>query len=123
MSTFLEDLISDKDQGQPGHAVAKLLVNTIDHLAEDQRRRLLVSALESLVEHERRPPLMTVRQASRCSGLTERFMKRLVEERRIPYAKPGKYILIKPDDIDRLLADATVTTSCRHSQGKMRRAM
>ena len=33
-------------------------------------------------------------------GVTERFVRRLVEERRVPFLKIGKFVRFHPDDID-----------------------
>lgn len=33
-------------------------------------------------------------------GVTERFVRRLVEERRVPFHKIGKFVRFHPDDID-----------------------
>ena len=33
-------------------------------------------------------------------SVTERFVRRLVAERRIPYLKIGKYVRFDPDDLD-----------------------
>lgn len=33
-------------------------------------------------------------------GVTERFVRRLVEERRVPFHKIGKFVRFRPDDID-----------------------
>lgn len=39
---------------------------------------------------------------------TERLLRRLVYERRIPYSKPANRVLINLDDLDELLQDARV---------------
>lgn len=41
-------------------------------------------------------------------GVTERFIRALVEENRIPYNKIGKFVRFHPDDINEWLADTRV---------------
>lgn len=41
-------------------------------------------------------------------GTTERFVRRLVAERRVPFHKVGKYVRFDPRDIDDYLAERRV---------------
>jgi excisionase family DNA binding protein len=41
-------------------------------------------------------------------GVSERFVRRLVEERRIPYLKIGRFVRFDPVEIDRWLAPQRV---------------
>ncbi|NOX31033.1 MAG: helix-turn-helix domain-containing protein [Actinobacteria bacterium] len=41
-------------------------------------------------------------------GVTERFVRRLVEENRIDYHKVGKFIRFHPNDVDGWIADTRV---------------
>jgi excisionase family DNA binding protein len=41
-------------------------------------------------------------------GVSERFVRRLVEERRIPYLKIGRFVRFDPVDIDRWLTPQRV---------------
>ncbi len=50
----------------------------------------------------RRPPL-TIKPAAEYLGVTVRFMKRLVSERRIAFYKMGGRILFSPDELDRYM--------------------
>ena len=36
-------------------------------------------------------------------GVTERFVRRLVEDNRVPYLKIGKFVRFDPNEIDRWL--------------------
>ena len=45
-------------------------------------------------------PLIDIEQAAERLGVTVRFMRRLIDERRIPYHKIGKYVRFDPADID-----------------------
>lgn len=49
------------------------------------------------------PPsrLRQIKAAAQESGLSERFVRRLVEERRIPSYKVGRHRLVDLDDVDR----------------------
>ena len=41
-------------------------------------------------------------------GTSERFVRRLVSERRVPFHKVGKFVRFDPEDIDAWLADHRV---------------
>lgn len=41
-------------------------------------------------------------------GVTERFVRRLVEERRIPFLKIGKFVRFDPDDVERWINNQRV---------------
>ena len=52
--------------------------------------------------------LLDIDTAAKRLAVPERFMRRLVAERRIPYLKVGKYIRFDPADLDDWLADCRV---------------
>lgn len=52
--------------------------------------------------------LMDTRGAAEYIGVTERFIRRLVEERRIPYFKIGKFVRFSASDLDDFLVSARV---------------
>jgi excisionase family DNA binding protein len=58
-----------------------------------------------------RGPLLTVAQASEYLGTGERFIRRLITERRIAYVKVGKYVRL-----ERATLDAFVDAGRVHSQ-------
>ena len=45
-------------------------------------------------------PLLTVAQAGEYLGTGERFVRRLITERRIGYVKVGKYVRLEPATLD-----------------------
>jgi excisionase family DNA binding protein len=47
-----------------------------------------------------RGPLLTVAQASEYLGTGERFIRRLITERRIAYVKVGKYVRLERATLD-----------------------
>jgi excisionase family DNA binding protein len=55
-----------------------------------------------------RPPeldtLLTVEQAAECLGTSERFVRRLIAERRITYVKLGRHVRIAEQDLTSLVA-------------------
>lgn len=53
-------------------------------------------------------PLLGVAQLAERLGTTERFVRRLVCERRIPFHKVGKYVRFDQDDVDDWVADRRV---------------
>ncbi len=58
-----------------------------------------------------RGPLLTVAQAGEYLGTGERFIRRLITERRIAYVKVGKYVRL-----ERSALDALVDAGRVHSQ-------
>jgi excisionase family DNA binding protein len=58
-----------------------------------------------------RGPLLTVAQAGEYLGTGERFIRRLITERRIAYVKVGKYVRL-----ERATLDAFVDAGRVHSQ-------
>ncbi len=45
------------------------------------------------------PPLWDIAGLARRLGVTERFVRRLVHERRVPFLKIGKFVRFDPVDI------------------------
>ena len=52
--------------------------------------------------------LLGVLDVAERLGTSERFVRRLVSERRVPFHKVGKFVRFDPDDIDIWLADNRV---------------
>ncbi len=46
------------------------------------------------------PSLLSIEQLAGWLGVTDRFIRRLVAERRIPFLKIGKFIRFDPADIE-----------------------
>ena len=61
--------------------------------------------------HSPSNPLLTVAQAGEYLGTGERFIRRLITERRIAYVKVGKYVRL-----ERATLDAFVDAGRVHSQ-------
>ncbi len=53
-------------------------------------------------------PLLGVEQLAERLGTTERFVRRLVCERRIAFHKVGKYVRFDQDDVDLWLAETRI---------------
>jgi len=62
------------------------------------------------------PPLLDSSQIAGMLGITERHVRRLVLERRIPFAKVGRFVRFDPRDIERWVQAAKVpaVTPRRH---------
>jgi excisionase family DNA binding protein len=52
--------------------------------------------------------LIDIEQAAIRLGVSVRFMRRLVDERRIPFHKIGKYVRFDPADLDRFAMQGRV---------------
>lgn len=55
-------------------------------------------------------PLLTVAQAAEFLGTGERFVRRLVSERRLPYVKVGKYVRIERAALDAFIESGRVAS-------------
>lgn len=63
-------------------------------------------------------PLLDIPGAAEHMGVTVRFMKRLVEERRIPYFKIGKFVRFSEQDLDDFLISARVVPKGKPVEGR-----
>lgn len=54
------------------------------------------------------PALLDVSALADRLGVTERFVRRLVAERRVPFVKLGKFVRFDPRDIESWLEEARV---------------
>jgi excisionase family DNA binding protein len=53
-------------------------------------------------------PLLDIAAAAERLGVTVRFMRRLVDERRIAFHKIGRYVRFDPADVDRFAMQGRV---------------
>lgn len=53
--------------------------------------------------------LMDIPALAKHLGVTERFIRRLVEDHRVPYHKIGKFVRFHPDDIADWVASKKVS--------------
>ena len=58
--------------------------------------------------HSPSNPLLTVAQAGEYLGTGERFIRRLITERRISYVKIGKYVRLERATLDALVDSGRV---------------
>lgn len=61
------------------------------------------------------PTMLTMEQAAERLGTTHRFVRRLVNERRIAYLKLGRHVRISSHDLDAYIRAARVEPS--HTAG------
>ena len=52
--------------------------------------------------------MLTVPEVAERLGTSERFVRRLTAERRIPYSKLGKHVRIEDSDVDAFIAAGRV---------------
>ena len=55
-----------------------------------------------------RQNLIDIGEAAELLGVTPRFIRRLIHERRIPHHKIGKFIRFRPSDLERWIAERAV---------------
>jgi excisionase family DNA binding protein len=53
-------------------------------------------------------PLIDINEAATRLGVSPRFVRRLVDERRIPFHKIGKFVRFDPADVDRYIVRGRV---------------
>jgi len=54
------------------------------------------------------PSLLDIDGLAQRLGVSERFVRRLVEERRIPFHKIGRFVRFDPSDVERWIARSRV---------------
>jgi len=65
---------------------------------------------EQVALDERHDPLLTVAQAGDYLGTGERFIRRLIAQRRISYVKLGKYVRLQRSTLDAFIEAGRVTS-------------
>lgn len=60
------------------------------------------------------PPL-TTSEAAQYLGMSERYVRRLVAERRVSYLKVGRHVRFRSADLDVLLSDSLVESRERRA--------
>ena len=61
-------------------------------------------------------PLIDMNQAAERLGVTTRFIRRLVDERRIPFHKIGRYVRFDPADLDHFAIQGRVEPTRRSTR-------
>jgi excisionase family DNA binding protein len=69
-----------------------------------------VTTSERMAASERNDPLLTVAEAGDYLGTGERFIRRLVAQRRITYVKIGKYVRLQRSTLDAFIEAGRVTS-------------
>ena len=60
--------------------------------------------------NDRSDPLLTVAEAGDYLGTGERFVRRLIAQRRITYVKLGKYVRLQRSTLDQFIEAGRVTS-------------
>jgi excisionase family DNA binding protein len=60
-----------------------------------------------------RPALLDIAGVAERLSVTERFVRRLVFERRIPFLKIGHFVRFEPAEVERWIAEARVSEEAR----------
>jgi excisionase family DNA binding protein len=69
-----------------------------------------VPTSERVAPSERNDPLLTVAEAGDYLGTGERFIRRLIAQRRITYVKLGKYVRLQRSTLDAFIEAGRVTS-------------
>lgn len=64
--------------------------------------------MSTLDASDQLPRLLTIDTLAAHLDVTERFVRRLVEDNRVPYLKVGKFVRFHPDDINDWLANTRI---------------
>ena len=65
---------------------------------------------ERVASHQRHDALLTVAQAGDYLATGERFVRRLIAQRRIAYVKLGKYVRLQRSTLDAYIAAGLVAS-------------
>ncbi len=65
---------------------------------------------EHVALNDRRDPLLTVAEAGDYLGTGERFVRRLIAQRRITYVKLGKYVRLQRSTLDQFIEAGRVVS-------------
>ena len=76
---------------------------------QQQRQATERRPKEERRKNQRQLPLLDIAGLAIQLGVTERFVRRLVEDNRVPYHKIGKFVRFHPDDITAWVASKRVT--------------
>jgi excisionase family DNA binding protein len=69
-----------------------------------------VTTSERVAPSERNDPLLTAAEAGDYLGTGERFIRRLIAQRRITYVKLGKYVRLQRSTLDAFIEAGRVTS-------------
>ena len=91
-------------------------------IAQERRKGQCTDAVASPIPGTRglMAPL-TLGEAAAYLNLTERYMRRLVSERRIPYLKVGRLLRFRAEDLDAYLEQCRVEPMAQHPLLRERR--
>lgn len=64
--------------------------------------------MSTIETSEQLPRLLSIGTLADHLDVTERFVRRLVEDNRVPYLKIGKFVRFHPDDINEWIADTRI---------------
>ena len=107
---MVERCLGDVDPERSGCLEPTPLENSmsVSHLRSGSGHRL---AMTSLLANDpiNAPTLWDVAGLAQRLGVTERFVRRLVAERRVPFLKIGKFIRFDPRAVDAWLEAAKVS--------------
>ncbi|RBY84918.1 excisionase family DNA-binding protein [Blastococcus sp. TF02A-30] len=71
---------------------------------------MAVTTSERAAPSQRNDPLLTVAQAGDYLGTGERFIRRLIAQRRITYVKLGKYVRLQRSTLDAFIEAGRITS-------------
>lgn len=69
-----------------------------------------VTTSDRVAPSERSDPLLSVAEAGDYLGTGERFIRRLIAQRRITYVKLGKYVRLQRSTLDAFIEAGRVTS-------------
>lgn len=73
------------------------------------------SQRRSITGHDDPGHLLSKADVARITGTSERFVQRLIQERRLPTVKVGRYVRVWPADLEAYLSRQTRPASPAHA--------
>jgi excisionase family DNA binding protein len=69
---------------------------------------------QSASEKQTRRQPLSVAEAANYMNVTERYVRRLIAERRVPFLKIGRHVRLRPEDLDAYLDGCRVEPMGAH---------
>jgi excisionase family DNA binding protein len=69
---------------------------------------------QSASEKQTRRQPLSVAEAANYMNVTERYVRRLIAERRVPFLKIGRHVRLRPEDLDAYLDGCRVEPMRAH---------
>jgi len=85
----------------------------LQELVREAVEDAVTRAVREAVRQAARPPYLTVEDLARITGWSERRIRYLVRQRRLPHIRHGRKVLFKTSEIEAILEQAKIPAQWR----------